>query len=91
MKMLLFALSLFSFQALAADAELTQLKADARHSIERQMKALKSSQSCIDSSRSVKDYKNCNYNPANFNSDIQEEQAQPDTGTSSEPIQTHGY
>ena len=71
--------------------ELNELKAEASSSIDRQMRALKSSKSCIDTAKSVKQFKNCNYNPKNFNSEIQEEQEQPDTATQSEASQTHGY
>jgi hypothetical protein len=90
MKFIWLALSLLPLGVMAAD-DLSKLKVDANNSIEREERALKSSKRCIDSSQSVNDFKNCNYNPANFNSEIQEEQEQPDTGTHSEATQTHGF
>lgn len=90
MKFIWLALALFPLSVMAID-DLNELKNDANNSIEREVRALNSSKRCIDSSKSVKDFKNCNYNPANFNSEIQEEQEQPDTGTHSESTQTHGF
>ena len=83
MKYFLSALFVLPLMAFAAE-DLSSLKADAGNSIEREMRALKSSKRCIDSSQSVKEFKNCTYNPSNFNSTIQEEQEQPDTGVHSE-------
>jgi hypothetical protein len=89
MKYILMALFLLPFSVYAN--ELSDLKGEASSSIDRQMRALKSSKSCIDTAQSVKQIENCNYNSANFKSEIQEQQEQPDTGTHSEATQTHGY
>lgn len=90
MKILIVVFSVFSLNVLAAD-ELSILKQDANHSIQREIKALESSRGCINTSRSVKEFNNCNYDPANFTKqEMQKEEEQPDTATSSERIQTHG-
>ena len=77
---------LLSIGASRAEDQLSKSRRAAHTSIQREMKALESSRTCVDSAPSLEAFENCNYDPENFGA--QKEEA-PDTGTTTEKIKRH--
>ena len=87
MKATLLLLALFTLSASAA-TDLQLHKQQAEGSIQRERKALNSSETCINRAKTEKEFKNCNYRSSEF--EIQKEEEAPDTGTTTEQLK-HMY